>query len=432
MSPSQTAPPDVGVLQRENERLQRAVHELSMLNDLARAIGGSARGDEVMNTIINRSLKAVDAQQGTITLVTDKAANPTETLARAVTSSVTMGKFHLSDAIVGWMGVHRKPLVIDDVQTDGRFRGMGLDPGISNVLAVPLMVKSGLVGVLTVYNKHSGKGFDPDDQRLLSIIASQSAQVVENARLYEEEQALIRMKEQLRLAGEVQKHLLPVEQPSIDGYEILGTSVAAQEIGGDYFDFLPAGEGSWAISLGDVSGKGLPASLLMANVQAMVRMLVSMNCPVDETMERANELLCHCTPYEKFVTFFHSVLDPERHRLEFCNAGHNPPLLVGAGEPQRLRNKGVVLGIVEKFKYHGSAVDIAPGDVLVIFSDGVTEAVDIRDEEFGEERLLTIVSDSRNESAATIQERILDAVRKHAGSRAQNDDITLIVLKRVG
>jgi sigma-B regulation protein RsbU (phosphoserine phosphatase) len=125
------------------------------------------------------------------------------------------------------------------------------------------------------------------------------------------------------------------------------------------------------------------------------------------------------------------VLDPERHRLEFCNAGHNPPLLVGAGEPQRLRNKGVVLGIVEKFKYQGSAVDIAPGDVLVIFSDGVTEAVDIRDEEFGEQRLLTIVSDSRNESAATIQGRILDAVRKHAGSRAQNDDITLIVLKRI-
>jgi sigma-B regulation protein RsbU (phosphoserine phosphatase) len=295
------------------------------------------------------------------------------------------------------------------------------------------MVKGGLTGILAVYNRKAGRKFDADDQRLLAIIASQSAQVIETTRLYEEERALARMRHQVSLAAEIQQHLLPSSLPTIDGYDLAGTSIAAEIVGGDYFDVIPTPGGKWSLCLGDVSGKGIPASLLMSNVQAMVRLLARMNVPPCESIRRANELLLDCTPPEKFVTFFLAVLDPATGRVEFCNAGHNAPLLVtSAGDCRRLSSEGAVLGIIPGFAYAGSACEMERDDVIVIFSDGVTEALSADDDEFGEERLLEVVREHAPASAQTIQEAILAEVRAHAGIHPQSDDITLVVLKRDG
>jgi len=434
-TPMQQNHDELAELRREVGQLRRAVQELSTLNDLSRAIGASLHSDEVMQTIISRSLKAVNAEQGVVTLVDRHRSNSggfhANTLVRAAGSSAgNRGSFHATQALIGWMHLNKKPLSIADTATDARFTGVAWDANTRSVLCVPLLIKSELTGVLAVYNKKGGQQFDADDERLLAIIASQSAQIVDNARLYEEEKALSKIREQVRLTAEIQAHLLPRMAPRIEGYEIAGRSVAAQEMGGDYFDYYALPDGAWSVALGDVSGKGLPASLLMANVQGVIRMLSSLNMEPAEVMNRANRLLCHSTPPAKFVTFFFSTLDPASHRLTYSNAGHTPTFHFHGGGVSRLVTRGAVLGMIETLVCQQDAVTLAPGDVVVIYSDGVTEAVDAAENEFGEQRLIDVVSRHRHASAAEILDALFDAVDAHQFNQPQYDDTTAVVIRR--
>ncbi|PYQ28689.1 MAG: hypothetical protein DMF56_15400 [Acidobacteria bacterium] len=238
------------------------------------------------------------------------------------------------------------------------------------------------------------------------------------------------MREQVRLTAQIHAHLLPRANPSIEGYEVAGHSVAAQDMGGDYFDYNALPNGAWSISVGDVSGKGLPASLLMANVQGVIRLLSSLNVPPAEVMSRANALLCRSTPQEKFVTFFYSTLDPSSHALTFCNAGHTPTFHFHRDGIARLVTGGAVLGMLETFAYRQDSVTLDRGDVVVIYSDGVTDAMDADEREFGEQRLLDVVDGRRDESASSILDTLLEAVRHHQHQQPQYDDITAVVLKR--
>jgi len=419
-------------LENENERLKRSVNELSVLNDLARAIGASRDPDSVMHTIVSRSIKALQAQEGVITLVDQERDKP-HTLVRELLSSANIDAFHLRGAVLGWMQLHQTPLRVDDPLTDDRFREVDLEPGITSLLAVPLVVKGRLTGVLTVYNKQRGGRFDDDDQRLLAIIASQSAQVIENARLSIEERDLAAVREQIRLAADVQSRLLPESLPSIEGWDLAGTSVPAQIVGGDYYDVVALEDGRFALCLGDVSGKGLPASLLMANVQSMVRLMCMLGFSACQTMHYANELLCRCTAGNRFVTFFLAILDPVTGELEYCNAGHNPPAVVSAGGViDRLSTCGAVLGMIPSFTYACGHRVLTSGEVLVLYSDGVTEALDPMDNEFGEERLAWLLQGSRAFDAKTMVDDLLRAIRTHASVRTQSDDITILVARKNG
>lgn len=408
------------------------MEELSILNDLARAIGASLNSQEIMRTIVHRSIRAVNAEQGVITLVDVHANEPMKTLVRTAVSSAAYSPFHFNQSLLGWMHLNKKPLTINDPRNDERFRGVKWDESIRSLLCVPLMTKAELKGVLTVYNRKGSEEFTEDDQRLLAIIAAQSAQVVENARLYESEQALIHMKEELRLASRIQSDLLPKEPPRIPGYDIAGRSIPAQMVGGDYFDFIGMEGGRTALCLGDVSGKGLPASLLMANVQATLRGQTLLSPSARECIQRANRLLYQSTSSEKFVTLFYSILDPARHTLCFSNAGHeNPFLLSEQREPVRLSEGGVVLSIMEDFPFEEKTIPLAPGDIMVVFSDGITEAINPNQELFGEGRLAELLQQHRGESAAEIIESIVRGVKQHAAAAPQMDDMTIIVVKRL-
>ncbi len=426
-------------LREENGRLKRAVEELGILNDLARDIGGSLEPDEVMSTIVRRSLRTVQAEQGVITLVEQKAVDESDlmrTLVRTnLTTSVKRPAYHFDKSLLGWMQLHQKPLLTNVPREDDRFRGVRWEDSIRSILSVPLMVKSALIGVLTVYNKKAEGGFTSEDQRLLAIIAAQSAQVVENARLYEEEKALIHVREELRFATEIQQRLLPKENPAVEGYDIAGMTIPAQDVGGDYYDFMTRGEGKLAFCLGDVTGKGLPAAMLMANLQATIRGQTLVECEPSECMKRSSSLLFHSTDPIKFATLFYGVLDPSEHRLCYCSAGHDRPFfLSGDGEPVRLEPGGMMLGAMDGLSYEQDCIEFAPGDLLVIYSDGITEAMAPGSaeygEEFGEERLLPILREHRGSGSEKIMEEVVAAVRKHAADRAQSDDMTMLVIRR--
>jgi phosphoserine phosphatase RsbU/P len=418
-------------LQEENQRLRKAVDELSTLNELARVISSTTSLEAVIENVIKRSLRAVHAEQGMITLVDESTPTAMKTLIRTMDSSTDHQQYHLNQNILGWMMINKKPLLSNDFVNDPRFSSVNVEGELHSILCVPLLVKSRLIGILAACNKKGQGKFTDDDQRLLSIIATQSAQVLENARLYEQEKSLFSIQEEIKLAAKIQLELLPKKSPIVTGYDIAGKSIPAQLVGGDYFDFIPIDEKQLAVGLGDVSGKGLPASLLMANLQATLRGQIIVSSSVKECIARSNKLLHQSTSSEKFVTLFYGILDAERHQLSYCNAGHDPPFLLSEGkEPVRLKTGGIVLSIMEQFPFEEEVVSFQPGDVLVIYSDGIPEAMNCNREQFGEECLGRIAQEHRTLSAAELIEKIVETAKLHAGGAPQWDDMTLMVIKR--
>ena len=431
MTGQTTQDPMLRSLEEENKRLKRAVEELSVLNDLARAIGASLNTQEIIQTIVRRSLRASNAEQGVITLVEEESNQSMKTLVRTMVSSTDQGHFHFSQALLGWMHLNKKPLVINDPKNDDRFRGIPWDESVRSLIAVPMMVKSELRGVLTVYNKKEGKPFTEDDQRLLAIIAGQSGQVVENSRLYEQEKTLAKMQEELRFAARIQNELLPKSAPLIPGYEIAGTSIPAQAVGGDYYDFIPIDEHRLAFCLGDVTGKGLPASLLMANLQATLRGQTLTTSSPRTCLERSNQLLYQSTSPEKFATLFYAILDTQNHEIRYSNAGHeNPYLRSGHSGVKRLKTGGIPLGMLPEFGFEEESVLLDEDSMLVIYSDGVTEAMNAAEDMFGDEGVAAVLDQHQQASPAEVINALVAAVKKHAAGYPQSDDITVVVVRR--
>ena len=409
------------------------MEELSSLNEIATAVGSTLSIDRILDLIVQQCLSHLEVEQAAVMLLDEQRdKKPFETMVRRVTPSAGQLPYRLDAQLTGWMLKNNKPLLINDFFTDDRFHGVVDDEfPVRSLLSVPLLSKGRMIGLLSTFNKNADEGFSQDDQRLLSIIATQSAQAIENARLLEEEQALLRMQNELRLACEIQTQLLPTVTPRIQGYDIAGRAIPAKEVGGDYYDFIVIDEYHIAFCLGDVSGKGMPASLLMANLQAAVRMQAMHNEAIDDSLDRLNRLLFCSTAAEKFATFFYAVLDTRTHELRYANAGHQYPYhFTDETQYSELSSTGVVLGILESTRFEERTLMFHQGDLLVVYSDGITDAVNVNDEEFGEQRLIQCIRNNREDEANDLVNDIFGAVQLHSGDAAQMDDMTLLVIKR--
>jgi sigma-B regulation protein RsbU (phosphoserine phosphatase) len=246
-----------------------------------------------------------------------------------------------------------------------------------------------------------------------------------------QQEALLHQQEQEREIAEakaIQEKLLPREIPQMPGYEVASAWQSARLVGGDYFDILPLDEKTLGLCIADVAGKGMPAALLMSNLQAAVRGLASLSVAPDLLCRRLNSLIYRNTANDRFITFFYAQLDGPRRRLAYVNAGHNAPFVMRSnGSHERLRDGGTVLGIFASPDYELGTAQLSPGDRVVLFTDGVTEACDGAGEEFGEARLLRLLEDYRALSADDLQAKILAAAGEFSGGRWQ-DDATLLVL----
>ena len=424
----------IKALEEENHRLKIAIEELSALNDVATAITSNQSVEDVIDLIVRKCIKHLKAQQTVVMLLDEKdLVNPFHTMIRKQESISDLLPYRLDTQLTGWMLKNRSPLMINDFQKDERFKFViKKDFPINSLLSVPMLLKGKMVGLLTVFNKHSDTGFTIEDQRLLSILAAQSSHIIENARLYEKEQALIRLQGEMRLANDIQVNLLPKSTPQIPGYQIAGKSIPAKDVGGDYFDFIPLKDNLVAFCLGDISGKGIPAALLMANLQASLRGQTLMDIPCKDCVAFTNKILYGSTDSNKYATLFYGVLDPSENNITFCNAGHNEPILIEqGGEVKRLKEGGIVVGIMPEIAYDEKTIDFPPGTVLVVYSDGITEAMDSNEEEFGEERLINLIKENRKLSATDLINLLIKTVNDHAGNAEQMDDMTIVVIKRV-
>jgi len=245
-----------------------------------------------------------------------------------------------------------------------------------------------------------------------------------------------RLERELETAREIQEKLLPHEMPVVSGFEITGTSLPSQQVGGDYFDFLDIGDGQLGIAIADVSGKGIPAALLMANLQASLHAQIFQPGKIADVAFRINNLLYRSTDAHMFVTFFYGILDKKRSIFTTTNAGHNQPLLFRSdGRIERLGEGGLILGFQPDVHYDQQTVAIRQGEVIVLYTDGITEAGDpssemVADDLFGVERLVDIIQANLNNSAREIQSSILEAISQHTQNAPQYDDITLVIIKR--
>ena len=239
------------------------------------------------------------------------------------------------------------------------------------------------------------------------------------------------MKRDLSQAADIQQGMLPDEAPKVAGADLAGFNAACRTVGGDYFDFFPYSDGRVGMVLGDVSGKGMPASLLMMQLHARVQLVADEPGDLGALMVRLNKVTCAKCPSNRFVTFFFSVLDPATGELRFANAGHNPPIIVRAsGNAEMVEGGGPVLGILSSAHYAEAKRQLEHGDMVVLYSDGVTEANNTNYDEYGEERFIEVLCRHRHEPAAKIVEAVNKSLADFTAGAPQADDITLVVAKR--
>lgn len=303
----------------------------------------------------------------------------------------------------------------------------------SCALMVPMKVQNETKGLLLVGGKMNRQPFRAEEENFLEALAGTAMTALENARLFHEEIEKKRLEEELNIARQIQNGLLPTELPSLDGFDLAAFSLSSKQIGGDYYDVIPisAANEEFMLVIADVSGKGTPAALLMANTQAALRVLTPLQLPMPEMVSRLNDMLFANTSSDKFVTFFAAKLNLLAKTLTFVNGGHNPPLLLHSdGTLDLLSEGGLVLGIMETIMpYEEKTVTLRAGDTVLMYTDGVSEALSPASEEFTEERTEASLRASAAEPAQAIVARMLADIETHVAGASQSDDITMIALK---
>jgi serine phosphatase RsbU (regulator of sigma subunit) len=326
----------------------------------------------------------------------------------------------------------------DDAQIDPRFnmRQSVRLLGLRSLMCVPLTIKERILGVIYVDNRIQAGLFTQADLDLLSSIGSSAAIAIENARLYQVAVEKGRLETELQMARQVQASLLPTTTPQVQGWEFVARWAPARQVAGDYYDFIAA-NGHMGLVVADVSDKGMPAALFMTLTRSVMRASLDRTARPAEGVERANRLLCADATDGMFVTLFFALLDPAANTLTYVNAGHNPPLfyqrgkLPGQGALSRLNRTGMALGVESEEHFEQRVCTLGPGDFLVIYTDGVTDAMDPTGADFGLRHLEDIILAHREDSAAAMALALEDALHSHTGGGALFDDITFLIARRL-
>jgi sigma-B regulation protein RsbU (phosphoserine phosphatase) len=322
-----------------------------------------------------------------------------------------------------------------DAQIDERFmaRESVILSGVRSIMAVPLQVGDQVLGMAYVDSPLEVRPFTREDLQVLTTIAGVAAIKVENEMLLAQRIENARLHEELQKAREIQLRLLPQRPPEPPGYLLAGVSFPSLAVGGDYFDFVPLPGGGVLLAVGDVAGKGLDAALSMSSLHACVRSQAQVGRPLADLVRQVNHYLVDHLPYNKFATLFCGILDPGLHELAYVNAGHNPPLLVGKdGTVRELAATGMPTGLTKEAEYVVTTVPLAPGDLLLAYSDGVTDASphELGGEPLGTEGLAAMVAPLRALPPRELLDRLDEELETFLQGRDPDDDLTMVAVRR--
>ena len=416
-------------LKEVNFELNHKILELETLYDVGIRISSLLKAEELSDEILLRSISLLDANRGALFLIDKKD----KTL--KLDSSFGIGE-ELKDKVKIPLGEG----LIGEVAAKGEaVRGRGhpqlqLPWESDTLLAVPIKMKQQVFGVIFVANKEAKGGniieFTPSDERLLSSFANQAAVALENARLYKESLEKERMEKELELAATIQRNLLPLKTPEIEGFDISALNTPCRQVGGDYYDFIALNPDHFGIAIADVSGKGTPAALLVSALHGTLHAYSEENYSLPQLMSRIARAIYRSSLAEGFITFFYGILDPKKRTLTSVNAGHNYPILLRADDKiHNLTEGGICLGIMEESTYQQETTTLQKGDILVLYTDGLTEAMNPQEEEFGTERLTEVVYNNRHLPASAIIEAISQQLKSWSRGIPPFDDLTLVLIK---
>jgi sigma-B regulation protein RsbU (phosphoserine phosphatase) len=408
---------------------------------VSRSITAEVDLDDLLVLIINELVQAIEAERGAIYLFDPDTGELCSRVLSADSGGLTEIRLKPGQGIAGHVAVTGEVSNVQDAYADPRFqRSFDRLTGFHSrsMLTVPMRNPQGeVMGVIQVVNKRGGP-FTDRDEGLLVAISIQAAISIENARLYAQEIEQRLISQDLATARMIQKSFLPQSIPEQAGWDIAVHWHPIREVAGDFYDLCALPDGRLAVVIADVSGKGVPAALFMALSVTVLRFAMSLSFSPGELMDRANQAIIANQGSRMFTTAFVGYLDLDSGHLQFASAGHNPPLLYRAatGRCEYLVARGVAMGLFEKAQFAEGVVTLDDGDVLVLYTDGITEAIDDREQEFGEKRLEGLVIQQAHRSARSLAERIVGATADFASGPALSagsgvfDDETLVIVKR--
>jgi len=380
---------------------------------------------ELFPIIMNLAVEAVGATRGVLLILENGVLE---------TRAAKGEGFKISNTVREQVLDKKESLLVRDVRLDEMLRAQAsiVAQAVRSMMAVPLQTKDTVLGLIYVDSPHMVRPFTAEDLNLLTVMANIAAIRIEHARLLEVEKHDLLIARDMQQAADIQKSLLPGGAPSIDGLDVACFTEACRSVGGDYYDFFLRADGKQVFLVGDVAGKGMPAALLMTSLQARVQVLLEEKLEMAALVTRLNSSIVTSCPGNRFITFFICEIDPATGEVAYCNAGHNPPFLVRSdGKVARLDDGGPVLGVLPKYLFTQHTCRMEDGDVLMMYTDGVTEAEKTgTDEEFGEARLLKLVQDNHACPVVEMVELLTREVAAFAGSVTASDDFTAVVVRR--
>jgi phosphoserine phosphatase RsbU/P len=399
---------------------------IQALLSVGRELGGHKPLHELFPAILQLAVKSVGARRGALMTIENGH----------LTLRASRGEgLRLSRAVTNRVIGERASLLVLDTGREDFLRGSEtiVQHRVRSLIAVPLQSEGRVTGLIYVDSPDFVHPFTTEDLNLLTVMANVAAIQIEHARLAEVEIVEKKMQQEMAQAAEIQRNLMPRQDPIVPGIDVAGQSLPCHAVGGDYFDYLPMGAGKLGVLVGDVAGKGLPAALLMSSLQARAQMLAEETEDMPVLMTRLNRSVSAACPGNRFITLFMAIVDPPTGELSYSNAGHNPPLLRRAdGRVERLEVGGPVLGILKNMTYQAGTATLEPGDTLVLYSDGVTEAENPTDEDYGEDRLIAVLAAHPRATSRTIVQAVLADLVEFTQGRTAADDITVVVVRRHG
>lgn len=410
------------------ETLER-YKEINLLYTVSQKMASCLRPEDVAQLVIQEARKLIRSDSASVMLL-NEATHTLDIVAAAGTAVTSTLLLRPSEGIAGKVFVSGKGEIVNDVHESAEF--IESENQISSLICTPLKVEENIFGVMNISSAEPVL-YTAGDLKFANALATQAAVSIENARLHAEELERERIVKELEIARDIQQSLLPESIPEVEGAELAALSIPAKEVGGDFYDFIPMSDDQLGLVMADVSGKGVPAALFMALSRALMRANSLHEPEVAQAVIQTNSLILECTTSGLFVTLFYVMLNARQRTLRYISAGHNPPFLFkkSSGEVMMLEADGIALGAIDEIELEEKELSVEEGDVLVLYTDGVTESINSQEEEFGEERLIELIKEQHEQSAHELMQTIEKRVMAFAGDEPQFDDFTLMVVKIV-
>lgn len=403
-------------LRSSNRELDGKIERLKLLFDLSREFSSLVSMEEITKLLLYSIIGQMLVTKYAVVLIRE---GKNELLQARLPGGISEDQILSQD----YAGLHKI------LQADGLKAAYPLISAAGFIMLVPMRSKNGTIGFILLGKRAAGKLFSPQDVEFLYSITGLAAISISNLLLFQEFIKKEKLEKDIALARSIQQSLFPSEVPLLNGFELAALNEPARQVGGDYYDIIRLNEEEVLLAIGDVSGKGVPASLLMANLQAFLKSVFKTRADLKTAIELINSLICENTAMGNFITFFACILNERTSTIEYINAGHNPPVLLHEGEIRSLGIGGMILGVLPDVKYESGKETLCPGDTVLLYTDGITEAMNKFGQEYSELRLMDILKLNCNLAAKDILDSVIRDVAEHVKGFSQSDDLTMLLIK---